>query len=364
MALLAPAARLVRILVFPALVLAFLASAAAASANTTADLSIGNPVISGDPYVGSTATYTLQVANNGPDAADATVTDQLGDAEQLVSATASQGSCTQTAPVICSLGTVAPSGSASLTIKVKYTKTGSNQHTDTVSGAGTNVDPNPNNDAGGVGFQVAEPDAAPVQTPTAETGSWSRTQTHLDVDGLVSPFGAGTYYFEYGQTKAYGDKTSVSKVSGGDRVAVKGRLGGLAMSTTYHYRVVLVVGGKTYRGHDQSATTLGKLKWGPLTMKAVSRTPSSAVYTGRLGAGLADAPGACKGTVTISVYTTAGADILARKTAMRSDCTYKLAVPFGATQARKYGPKGNVIVQARFSGSRAVSSVGSVGDNP
>jgi hypothetical protein len=49
---------------------------------------------------------------------------------------------------------------------------------------------------------------------------------------------------------------------------------------------------------------------------------------------------------------------------MRSDCTYKVTVPFGATQARKYGPKGNVIVQARFSGNRAVSSVGSGIDNP
>jgi hypothetical protein len=247
---------------------------------------------------------------------------------------------------------------------VKYTKAGSNEHTDRISGASTNVDPNPHNDAGGVSFQVAEPEAALVQTPTAETGSWFRTQARLDVDGLVSPFGAGTYYFEYGKTKAYGKKTSARKVTGGESVTVEGKLGGLAMSTTYHYRVVLVVGGKSYRGGDRSAKTLGKLKWGPLTMKAVSRKPSSAVYAGRLGAGMADAPGACKGTITITVYTTGGADILAKKTALRSDCTYKLTVPFGATQARKYGRKGNVIVQARFSGNRAVSSVGSGIDNP
>ncbi|MEA2425188.1 MAG: hypothetical protein QOH13_1598 [Thermoleophilaceae bacterium] len=358
-------ARLARLFVLPALALAFLSSTAVASADTTADLSIGNPTISGDPYVGSTATYTMQVGNNGPDATEATVTDQLGDSEELVSASASQGSCTQAAPATCSLGTLGPAASASVTIQVKYTKTSNNQHSDAISGPSTNVDPDMNNNFGGAGFQVTEPEApAPAQAPTAETGSWSRSQARLDVDGLVTFSGTGTYYFEYGKTKAYGDKTSAKKAGGGDGVTVKARLAGLAMDTTYHYRLVLVVGGKTYRGRDKSARTLGKLKYGPLTLKVVSRAPSSAVYTGRLGAGLADAPGACKGTVTVEVYTTGGADILAKKTIMRSDCTYKVTVPFGATQARKYGPKGNVIVQARFSGNRAVSSVGSGIDNP
>jgi uncharacterized repeat protein (TIGR01451 family) len=356
--------RLARLFLFPVLALAFLVPTAVASADTTADLAISNPTISGDPYVGNTATYTMQVTNNGPDPTEATVTDQLGDSEELTSAAASQGSCTQTAPATCSLGTLSPSATASITITVKYTKSGLNERSDRVSGPTTNTDSDANNDAGGVGFQVAEPDAPVVQTPSAQTGGWFRTQAHLKVDALVSPYGVGTYYFEYGKTKGYGDKTAVKKVSGSEDVTVKGVLGLLAMDTTYHYRVVLVVGGKTYRGKDRSAKTLGKLEYGPLTLKVVSRAPSSTVYTGELGGGMADAPGACKGTLLVEVYTMGGADILSRKTTMRSDCTYKITVPFGAKQARKYGPKGKIIVQARFSGNRMVRSVGSGPDNP
>jgi hypothetical protein len=364
MPLLASAPRLARLFVCPALALAFLVPTAVASADTTADLSISNPTISGDPYVGNTATYTMQVGNNGPDATEATATVELGQAEQLVSASASQGSCTQAAPVTCSVGTVAPSASVSLTITVKYTGGGTDQHKDSVAGPSTNVDPDPNNNLAGVSYEVSYPEEPVNQTPTAETGGWNRSQANLKVDALASPFGSGTYYFEYGKTKSYGKKTSVSKVSGNEDVSVKGRLSGLAMSTTYHYRVVLVVGGKTYRGRDKSAKTLGKLLYGPLTLKAVKRGASSTSYTGRLGAGMADAPGACKGGVSVTVYTLQGADLLVKKTSMRSNCTYKITIPFGTKQARKYGKKGSVLVQANFTGNRAVARVGSESDRP
>ena len=349
-----------RLFAVPASLLVFLSLTSVAFASA-ADLSITNPVISGAPYVGNTATYTVQVGNSGPEATDATVVDQLGEAEQLVSITSSQGACTDTS---CALGAVAPGSTVDITIKVTYTKAIYNEHTVMVSGAG-NDDPDHNNDRGGAGFQVSDPEpAAPPATPVAETGSWSRAQAHLDVDALLSPYGSGAYYFEYGKTKAYGKKTATKKVSGQDEVEVKGLIDDLAMSTTYHYRVVMVVGGKSYRGKDKSAKTLGKLMYGPLTMKMVSETASSSTYTGKVGGGLADAPGACKGTITLSIYTLQGADLMTKKTTVRGDCTYKISVPFGTAKARKYGPRGRVLAQARFSGSYAVAGVGSTSLHP
>src|SRR5690349_15657626 len=87
--------------------LAFFSTAALASAST-ADFSITNPDAGLAHEVGATVTYVAHVSNSGPDAAAATVSDELGEVESLVSASASQGSCTQTAPVICDLGVVAP----------------------------------------------------------------------------------------------------------------------------------------------------------------------------------------------------------------------------------------------------------------
>jgi uncharacterized repeat protein (TIGR01451 family) len=339
--------------------------ASLASASTSANLSITNPPVTTERTVGSTITYAMQVSNAGPDAVDATVTDQLGAAEELVSASAGKGSCTQTPPATCSLGTLAPGAPAvDVTITVKLVRTGDNAHSDAVSGPADNADPDPNDNVGGAGFQVDEPAAPVTQTPKVVTGSWSRTQSTLAVDASLSPYGSGTYHFEYGRTKAYGEKTAGKNVSGDSDITGKATLTGLDMDTEYHYRAVLVVAGKTYRGRDHSATTMGKLLYGPLTLKAARRTPTATTYTGLLGGGLADAPGACSGKLTIQVYTLQGADLLQTRTHVRPDCTYRATVPFGARQRARYGKKGSVLIQAEFQGNRAVARVGSESDRP
>lgn len=356
-----------RALVVPVLVLAALASAGPAFANTASDLAVSNPTFSGDTIVGNTVTYAVDVTNNGPDAAEANFFEYVGEAEQLISISSSQGSCVQDQPVSCSLGELAAGARVSISITVKFVRAQQNQNSVSVTGNGSNNDPARDNDMGGVAFTVTEPGAGEqpeVSTPTATTGEWSRAQASLAVDAQVAPYGAGSYYFEYGRTKSYGSKTAAKKVSGDQLVTVKATLRGLAMSTTYHYRVVLVVNGKTYRGRDRSAKTLGKLLYGPLTLTAVKRWPTSTSYKGLLGDHLADAPGACKGTVIVQVYTLQGADLLLKKTKMRSDCTYSVTVPFGAKQRAKYGRKGSVLIQARFMGSRAVAMVGSDSDRP
>jgi uncharacterized repeat protein (TIGR01451 family) len=344
--------------------LAFFSSAAVASAST-ADLSISNPTFDGSREVGTRATYVAHVTNNGPDATDATVSDQLGDAESLVSASASQGSCTQAAPVSCALGVVAPGTDVTITVKVSYVATSDhNQHVMSVAGAADNSDPDSNNDAGGAEYAVTEPEAPVVQKPTAETGGWSRGQAHLDVDAELAPYGSGTYWFEYGTTRAYGHKTAAKSIRGQNGLKRSATIDGLHMNTTYHYRVVLVAHGKTYRGRDHSARTFGKILFPELTLKAVRSSGSSTTYVGKLDPdGVADAPGSCKGSVSIEVYTLAGATLLrSRSTKLGKDCAYRLTLRFGTHDARRYGKKGNVLVQARFDGNHAVAAVGSKSD--
>ncbi|MGH3871622.1 MAG: hypothetical protein ACRDSR_08935 [Pseudonocardiaceae bacterium] len=77
---------------------------------------------------GDNVTYTLSVANAGPSGATDVVTGILlsGASVGIVSATASQGSCNISAPdvVECSLGSIAASGSATVTITVTPAETG------------------------------------------------------------------------------------------------------------------------------------------------------------------------------------------------------------------------------------------------
>ena len=340
---------------------------AAALADTTADLSVFSLSLNNvqAATVGDAASYSYLVFNAGPDAATVTAVETLGDAEELVSVTASQGQCAQAAPIVCSLGPVAAGSSVNITVEVRFTKASStNTHRVQLLSDG-NTDPNPaDNEASVVSPVTDEREPVTPDTPEVATGSWSRTQSRLKISADVTAYGAGKVFFEYGNTTRYGSKTAEQAVSGDRRTTVKAELANLKMNTEYHYRAVLVVNGKTYRGRDVKGRTLGKLKYGPLTLKAVSRRANSVAYTGKLGDGLADAPGACQGKITVNVYTLQGADLLSRSARLKRDCTYKITIPFGRAQAGKYGKRGSVLTQAEFSGNKAVSRVGSTADRP
>ncbi|MEA2236724.1 MAG: trimeric autotransporter adhesin [Thermoanaerobaculia bacterium] len=72
------------------------------------------------PYgTGASLTYTIAVSNAGPSAAaNVTVTDILPAGTTFGSATPSQGSCSGTTTVTCTLGTLASAGSASISLTV------------------------------------------------------------------------------------------------------------------------------------------------------------------------------------------------------------------------------------------------------
>ncbi|MCC6544773.1 MAG: DUF11 domain-containing protein, partial [Nitrospirae bacterium] len=122
---------------------------------TSADLSI-TKTDSPDPVlVNQNLTYLITVTNNGPDAATGvSVTDTLPAGVTYVSATPSQGSCSQAAgTVTCPIGTIAYPGSATVTIVVTPTAAGTLNNSAGVSS--TTSDPNgSNNNVGPVSTVV------------------------------------------------------------------------------------------------------------------------------------------------------------------------------------------------------------------
>jgi uncharacterized repeat protein (TIGR01451 family) len=84
-------------------------------------------------FVAQTVTYKLTAANSGPSgASDVTVTDGVPQGVSLVSASASQGSCSSGATVTCNLGSLAKGSSASVTIKATATQAGAIANTGSV----------------------------------------------------------------------------------------------------------------------------------------------------------------------------------------------------------------------------------------
>lgn len=95
---------------------------------------------------GQVVTYTLSVTNNGPGTASAvTVTDELANQVDFISATASQGTCDlKGKTVTCELGALAadPYTAATVTIQVRAKKAGQLSNTATVAVGPGDTDPN------------------------------------------------------------------------------------------------------------------------------------------------------------------------------------------------------------------------------
>jgi hypothetical protein len=97
--------------------------------------------------------------------------------------------------------------------------------------------------------------------PSVTTGSaTSVTESGATLNGSVKPNGAETkYYFEYGTTESYGSKTAeASAGSGESNVEESKAVTGLALGTTYDFRITATNSEGTTHGANQKFTPSGK----------------------------------------------------------------------------------------------------------
>jgi uncharacterized repeat protein (TIGR01451 family) len=133
------------------------------------DLSLTKTTTATSAIIGSTIPYLITVTNHGPSTAtNVTVTDDLPPGLQFVSAVPSQGSCTQSDPISCSLGTLIAGTSATITVQAKVTAT-SGSLANSASGSATEVDPAPSNGSSIAPALIVAP--APAQVPAL--GEWA-----------------------------------------------------------------------------------------------------------------------------------------------------------------------------------------------
>jgi uncharacterized repeat protein (TIGR01451 family) len=116
--------------------------------------------------VGQGIGYSITVTNNGPVAAtNVVVTDTIPAGTNFASATASQGSCSGSSTVTCTLGTLASGASATVSIAVNANSAGTITNTATV--AADQPDPNPSDNSSSASTIVS---ALTCAAPTITAG--------------------------------------------------------------------------------------------------------------------------------------------------------------------------------------------------
>ncbi len=108
---------------------------------SSVDLSITKTASPNPGQVGSTLSYRLVATNSGPATANnVTVTDTLPASVSFVSASSTQGSCSGSGPVNCSIGSLAVGGSAVITIRVTPNSQGQIDNSANVAATETDFD--------------------------------------------------------------------------------------------------------------------------------------------------------------------------------------------------------------------------------
>ena len=132
-------------------------------------------------FVGQNGTFNLAISNSGPNtASNVVVTDTLPAGMQLVSATPSQGTCGATTTVTCNLGAMNNGGTATVTLNVLFTSSGTSSNSASVTAA-PQPDTNPANNAS---------TAAPTTiAPVSNAPALSETMLML-LSGVLAALGA------------------------------------------------------------------------------------------------------------------------------------------------------------------------------
>jgi uncharacterized repeat protein (TIGR01451 family) len=134
-----------------------------------------------NPIVGRDVTYTISVTNSGPDSALAVVvTNRLPTGMNFVSATATQGTCANSAGVVtCALGNVGPNNS--VTVSIIATPSTAGLATNSANVVTASNDPNLANNSTSVVSTVANPSAIVVAS-----GSHLISESGL-ANGVIDP---------------------------------------------------------------------------------------------------------------------------------------------------------------------------------
>lgn len=145
-----------------------------------ADLSLTKSDSPDPATVGGSLTYNLAVVNAGPSgAADVSVTDSLPASVTFVSASPSQGSCSQSAGTVwCSLGMVASGGTATVAIVVTPSSAGT--IVNSASASTSSGDPNPASNADSEATTVQ---GAGAMAPAKASFAGSRSSIRVDRRG-------------------------------------------------------------------------------------------------------------------------------------------------------------------------------------
>ena len=149
---------------------------------STADLEV---IKADDPdpvLVGATLTYTIVVTNYGPSTSTAELTDTLPASVTFVSATSMAGSCGESeGTVTCSLGVLDSGSSATTTIEVVPTATGTITNTASVTGDVSDPD-----DENNIAVQDTTVGGADLEVIKAANGAIDRDEmVDTDRDGVV-----------------------------------------------------------------------------------------------------------------------------------------------------------------------------------
>ena len=129
--------------------------------STSADVSISQTASPNPGIVGALLSYRLIVVNNGPAAAtNINVIDNLPSGVTFGSVSTTQGSCSGSGPVNCSIGTLAAGASSVITINV--TPTASGQITNNASVTATEADPDSSNNAASLVTVIDNPPPNPI----------------------------------------------------------------------------------------------------------------------------------------------------------------------------------------------------------
>jgi uncharacterized repeat protein (TIGR01451 family) len=131
----------------------------------TADLSLAGSVSASSVLPAGEVTYTDTVVNKGPqEASEVTLTDSLPSNVTLVSASTSQGSCSGSTTVTCSLGLMSSGGTITVSLKVKAGIPGLATNAAHVVSAAVR-DPNEANNSASASTTVVGPPAATISSP-------------------------------------------------------------------------------------------------------------------------------------------------------------------------------------------------------